>query len=310
MGLSNVTFSPIPSGQQHADSMDYYGTYGHWDIQGYKPYMRYTLLGGNGSVDENLALNYCRATSNPSDTGVVPCTLQTMQNALNQSDWAMMNNDSICCGNGHREDILQPFHNRVSIGIAYNTSSRAVFFVEDFENYYLGFNSLSFQDNTINLNANIDSAKINLNPWINYPNLSISSGAFFAVYYDPLPMKLSSLPTVSCLGEGDSCRTYQECASQAELNETAGCVYWGAYGPGTFVTEVFGPCPPRYQCPNQLENGGTASFASLWKISPSLFEVQFSLASFVQQYGNGVYTLYLIPQRSNDSITSYSIFVG
>ncbi len=308
-GLSNLTLSPISSAQQHADSMDYYGTYSHWDVQGYKPYMRYTLLGGTGSVAENIALNYCRGTSDPSETSVVSCSIQTIENSLNQSEWAMMNNDSICCGNGHRDDILQPLHNRVSIGIAYNTSSSVVFFVEDFENYYLGFNSLSFQNDIVSMDANIDSTNISLTPWIHYPNNSISSGSFVVVYYDPTPSEISSLPAVSCFSEGDSCQRYQECASHSELNETANCSYWGGYGPGTFVTEIFGPCPPRYECSSQLEGGGTATFASIWKISGSSFDAQFSLSSFVQQYGNGVYTLYLLPQGSNDSITSYSLFV-
>ncbi|HEV2389109.1 MAG TPA: hypothetical protein VGS04_00130, partial [Nitrososphaerales archaeon] len=63
-GLQNVTLSAVPSGQQHADSMAYYGYFSHWDNQGFKPYMRYTLLGGKGGVYENLALNYCN-TSEP-----------------------------------------------------------------------------------------------------------------------------------------------------------------------------------------------------------------------------------------------------
>ena len=44
-GLSPVVVSSVLSGQQHADSMAYYGYFSHWDNQGYKPYMRYTLLG-------------------------------------------------------------------------------------------------------------------------------------------------------------------------------------------------------------------------------------------------------------------------
>jgi hypothetical protein len=309
-GLSNVTLSPITSGQQHADSMDYYGTYGHWDVQGYKPYMRYTLLGGTGAVDENVALNFCRATSNPSDIQVVACNVQTVENAINQSEWAMLNNDSICCGNGHREDILEPLHNRVSIGIAYNTSSDVVFFVEDFENYYLGFNSVSLSNGLVSLNASVDSSTVSLTPWVRNANGSLSSGSFFAVYYDPVPAAITTLPTVSCLIQGNACQAYAQCASQNELNETTACTYWGGYGPGNFVTEVFGPCPRGYECSSQLEGGAVATFAKTWEASEGTFEVQFSLSAFMQQGGSGVYTLYLVPQGSNDSLTSYSLFVS
>lgn len=46
-----------------------------------------------------------------------------------------MYNDSICCNNGHRDNILNPYHNEVSIGVAYNSST--VYFVEDFINNYI-----------------------------------------------------------------------------------------------------------------------------------------------------------------------------
>ena len=45
-GLQPVTLSNVTSGQQHSDSMLYYGYFSHWDPFGMKPYMRYTLLGG------------------------------------------------------------------------------------------------------------------------------------------------------------------------------------------------------------------------------------------------------------------------
>ncbi len=53
--LQNVTLSQITSAQQHADDMLKNHYFSHWDTQGYKPYVRYTLAGGTGAVDENLA---------------------------------------------------------------------------------------------------------------------------------------------------------------------------------------------------------------------------------------------------------------
>ena len=141
-GLSNVTLSAIPSGQQHSDSMVSHGYFSHWDVQGFKPYMRYTLLGGTGAVSENLGLDYC-TYSPPSASSVSPtdCTTQTMENALANSEYGMMYNDAVCCNNGHRDNILDPLHNRVSIGIAYDAATSAVYFTEDFENYYINLNS-------------------------------------------------------------------------------------------------------------------------------------------------------------------------
>jgi hypothetical protein len=56
-----------------------------------------------------------------------------MENGIAVSEWAMMNNDLQCCNNGHRNNILDPRANRVSIGIAYDSSSHIIYFVEDFE---------------------------------------------------------------------------------------------------------------------------------------------------------------------------------
>ncbi|MDE1871002.1 MAG: CAP domain-containing protein [Candidatus Micrarchaeota archaeon] len=133
-GLKNVTLSPISSAQQHAASMLRYGYFSHWDIYGMKPYMRYTLVGGLGSVQENVAYT---------KSGVKAClgTLCTsygnlnVTSSLSQMEYNMVYNDSACCNNGHRDNILDPNHNQVSIGIAYNSTT--VYFVEDFINNYI-----------------------------------------------------------------------------------------------------------------------------------------------------------------------------
>lgn len=133
-GLPSVTLSPITSAQQHADSMLQYDYFSHWDIYGMKPYMRYTLLGGNGAVQENVAY---------SKSGIHACIASlcttygniNVANTIAQLEYSMMYNDSQCCNNGHRDNILNPDHNQVSIGVAYNSSS--VYLVEDFINNYI-----------------------------------------------------------------------------------------------------------------------------------------------------------------------------
>ncbi len=295
-GLSSVIQSPIESGQQHADYMSYFGYFSHWDTQGYKPYMRYTMLGGTGSVDENVALDYCMNSSdvgnNSSEVIPVPCTILSVENALNDSEWQMMYNDFACCNNGHRENILNPMHNRVSIGVAYNTSSDEVLFVEDFENHYINSINVTCPScQTTTIRGNMIGA-VDLTPW---PQPT-QSGSLITVYYDPLPINIS----VSSLN--------LPCGSASELNCTN--PYSGAYGSGTFLGEVFGPCPQGYTCSNQLQGGGAAIYATTWQTSGSSFDIQFSLSSLVQQDGNGVYTLYLYPNNSNHTLTSFSVFVG
>lgn len=166
-GLSPVTMSPIPSGQQHADSMLQYGYFSHWDTQGFKPYMRYSILNGTGFVEENVAYEF---TTLPSFTSP-----QSVERAINSLEWQMMNNDTACCNNGHRDNILTPSHNRVSIGIAYDATH--VYFVEDFETYLAELKSPIAQGNLVILSGNTSAP---LNP------------TSVLVFYDSTPSSLST----------------------------------------------------------------------------------------------------------------------
>ncbi len=149
-GLPNVTLSCTPSAQQHADSMLEYNYFSHWDIYGMKPYMRYTLLGGTGAVQENVAYKL---------SGVHACLGSICESygnvnvtsAIESLEYNMMYNDSTCCHDGHRDNILSPDHNEVSIGVAYNSTS--VYLVEDFVDDYVTWlnNTPSFSSDTVYL---------------------------------------------------------------------------------------------------------------------------------------------------------------
>jgi len=130
-GTGPVTLSFNQAAQQHADSMLYYGYFSHNDTQGYKPYMRYTLLGGRGADFENVAYFYYSLPHF--------LTTSSVEDAIKSLEYSMVNNDNSCCANGHRYNILAPIHNEVSIGVAYN--STYVYFDEEFENDYV---SLTF----------------------------------------------------------------------------------------------------------------------------------------------------------------------
>jgi uncharacterized protein YkwD len=134
-GLQNVTLSDINSGQQHAEEMLAYGYFSHWDKNGYKPYIRYTLAGGKGAVSENIA-----QVENWPAAGI------SLKQALNESEWGMMNDDAAWSW-GHKENILNPLHNKVSIGVAYDANF--LYFVEDFENDYVSWIQLNNTNNQI-----------------------------------------------------------------------------------------------------------------------------------------------------------------
>lgn len=176
-GLSSVALSATPSGQQHAENMLQYNYFSHWDIYGMKPYMRYTLVGGTGAVQENVAYtksgvkaclaSYCSTVGNLNVTA-----------AIKQMEYNMMYNDSACCNNGHRDNILNPEHNQVSIGIAYNSTT--IYLVEDFVNNYITWfnNTPSISNNEVSLkgaiasNYQLSSVEIAYDPPVS--NMSVS----------------------------------------------------------------------------------------------------------------------------------------
>lgn len=132
MGLQNVTLSSIDSGQRHAENMLQNKFFSHWDMNGYKPYMRYTLAGGKGAVAENCAAQLGFYSD--------------LKEALKEMEWRMMYDDADSNW-GHRDNILNPLHNRVSIGIAFDNNN--VYLVQDFEDDYVSWSTLLLSNQVV-----------------------------------------------------------------------------------------------------------------------------------------------------------------
>jgi uncharacterized protein YkwD len=175
-GVPNVTLSNVTSGQQHAESMLYYNYFSHWDTFGMKPYMRYTLLGGKEAVDENVAYN---EQVNETCLGPV-CSVRQINvtAAITRMNDQMLYNDSICCNNGHRNNTLNPNHNQISIGVAYNRTT--IYLVEDFINNYITW-----------LNGTPGLVKDSQDVYLNGLTDGNTKFSFIQINYDPTPQNLS-----------------------------------------------------------------------------------------------------------------------
>ena len=262
-GTGPVTLGYNQAAQQHADSMLYYGYFSHFDTQGLKPYMRYSLLGGRGGDFENVAF-FSFSIPHYTSTGAVETSIGDLEHS-------MVYDDVTCCNNGHRYNILDPVHNVVSIGVAYN--STAVFFDEEFENDYFNFN---FQ---------VTGAS---SPTPYYVTMT---GTFTQRVATPNSIYIAFDPTP---------------AAESSAQLSAGP---HEYGPGTLEggvlprTGILGDCAQFTQ--------GTTVCADMWAFTSSSVDVAFSLAEFVKDYGPGVYTIYLITGSStNTAITSICVFAS
>ena len=160
-GLTPVNLSSINSGQVHADDMLKSDYFSHWGTDGSKPYMRYTLAGGRGAVAENIAAYTQGAPSN-------------QEVALKNLENNMMNNDADWNW-GHRDNILNPLHNKVSIGISYD--SNQLYFVEDFINDYVQWSTFSVTQNQVSLVGSLSK------------QMTLSQ---VNIFYDSLPSNLTN----------------------------------------------------------------------------------------------------------------------
>ena len=161
-GLRNVTLSQIDCAQGHADEMLKSRYLSHWGLNGSKPYMRYTSAGGRGMVAENAA--YISSTG----------SLDAYE-SIHKLNWDMVYNDS---GSnwGHRDNMLNPEHNRVSIGVAFDGSILTL--VQDFEDYYFTLAEVKQSGTAVSL-----TYASTIKGW---------RPEQVGVYYDPLPQPLTA----------------------------------------------------------------------------------------------------------------------
>jgi uncharacterized protein YkwD len=261
-GSGPVTLDFNQAAQQHADSMLYYGYFSHFDTQGLKPYMRYSLLGGRGADFENVAFFSYSANH---FTSIAP-----VEEAIKVLERSMVYNDSACCNNGHRYNILDPLHNKVSIGVAYNGTH--VYFDEEFENLY------------INLNFGVTGTNSSNPEYVTMtgaPTQAVPTANSIYIAFDDTPLAR----TITQLNNGPH-----------------------EYGPGTLEggvlpkNDLLGGCA-------QFQTGTTVC-ADKWTFSSTQVDIAFPLQKFRTNYGPGVYTIYMITGSSTSSaLTTISVFI-
>lgn len=147
-GLLPVVLSSNQAAQ--AQAQDILGTrqISHWMTDGEKPYMSYTRYGGLGAVQQNVATALC--------DGLV-CAINPMDE-IKTAEYDMMYNDASSDW-GHRENILDPHHTSVSIGIAYNDNTFVI--VQNFENNYIAFTQpITYNSGTVSFSGTISQGKI------------------------------------------------------------------------------------------------------------------------------------------------------
>ena len=113
-GLGLVEFDPLSSqvGDQHCQEMAARKFLSHWNQRGLLPYHRYHLAGGRDYAMENasrVTIYSLNPAPIPTDAeGILPPLLDAHQRMMDEKPPL----------DGHRRNILDPFHTHVGIGLA------------------------------------------------------------------------------------------------------------------------------------------------------------------------------------------------
>lgn len=162
-GLDPVVLGSNIASQNHAEEnlTNVYSS--HWGMDGLKPYMRYTLAGGVNYVGENVL-----GTGTMGSGGGAPSYIRDPKEMLEQAQEKLMDSP------GHRATILNKWHKKVSLGIAYDDENLDL--VQNFEGDYIEFSEL----------PSISSTILSM-----IGNVTIGNIKYIALYYDSLPQPLS-----------------------------------------------------------------------------------------------------------------------
>lgn len=148
----------------------------HWTTDGMKPYMKYSAYGGTGYIEQNIASRgYNNDTLNKCKNGIAKCDMINPYEEIEYAQQTMVYNDTMCCADSHRNNILDKKHTHVSIGIAYDDYYFVM--VQNFENNYIQFNEPLTQDNKhIHISGKMQSKNNTLH--------------VIGIYYDETPTHL------------------------------------------------------------------------------------------------------------------------
>jgi hypothetical protein len=136
---------------------------------GEKPYMTYTRYGGEGSVQQNVAIaGFSTSQYEECRTSIlIDCERIDPLSTIEELEYEMMYRDKECCNDGHRDNILDPHHTHVSIGIIYD--EYYLVFVQNFENNY-------------GLDVSVNNGQVRITG--NIPDSELEQ---ISIYYDEMP---------------------------------------------------------------------------------------------------------------------------
>lgn len=142
-GVIPVSLGNNSAAQNHAGDLLQVNYFSHWNSNGVKPYVTYTLHGGKGYVAENIANTFSECPT----LNCIPAIFDPYKE-IERLHYGMMYDDA-ASNWGHRDTIIDPNHNYVNFGIAFDNDN--FYFVQHFETILIEWSKIEIQKNKLKM---------------------------------------------------------------------------------------------------------------------------------------------------------------
>ena len=269
-----------------------------------KPYMRYSIAGRYQSNGENWSgLGYC-VTAADSYRG-----LDSIEEEIREAMDGWMQSP------GHRRNVLDPYHKKVNIGVAWDRFNTAM--IQHFEGDYITYERLpTITDGTLDMKGRTKNAA----------TLRAQKELGIQIFYDQPPTRRTrgQLAQTYCYDNGKPVASLRWLLTDGSR-----------WTDDTFEKE-YKPCPSPYDFPadtpapkshdeayrawqraydaSQARRAYQLTLpwvtASKWSVNNDSFEVKADISHIVNAYGAGVYSVIVwgVIEGQEAVISEYSIF--
>ena len=309
-GVDPVVLGDNIAAQLHAESSLANCFSSHWGIDGLKPYMRYSLAGSYQSNGENgRGLDYCIPASGRVGT-ILYRAIGSIEQEVRDGMEGWMDSP------GHRRNILDPWHKKVNIGLAWDSYHFRS--VQHFEGDYVKYDRMpAIENGILTLSGTVR----------NDAGFSEDRDLSVQIYYDRPPHTLTrgQLATTYCYDSGlliaalrepltgnwyydedEFTIAYEPCSDPYEVPADQPA----PSPPTTSTSFIIIPVPQPYLVvPNITVPWITALE---WRTSADAFAVRADISDLLARHGDGVYSISVWGGIDGELviISDYSIFHG
>ena len=311
-GVSPVVLGDNIAAQLHAEA-SLTGCYSsHWDSDGLKPYMRYSLAGGYQSNGENgSGLDFCITSRTESALGFRYTPLTSIRTEIRDAVDGWMDSP------GHRDNILDRHHKKVNIGLAWDRYNLMAY--QHFEGGHVEYDQMPLLNDGLLQLAGRTTGEVEL---ANPRDLGVQ------IYYDQPPHSLTrgQLSRTYCYDNGRHVASLRPSLTGSQFYDSRE------------FTKSYKPCPSPYDVPANAPAPSSPDEAHLfwqeaydkslsqvgqsikipwitaaeWRVGGDRFAVRADLTVLLRRFGAGVYTVAVWGSIGGEDavISEYSIFHG